>query len=202
MTLLERALDRDRLIVLDGLAGATALAWAWIVPMARDMYGPMSGPSAWMMTPVWDATHVARLFAMWTVMMIGMMLPSAAPTMLLYAALVRRTDAGAGAGPRLHVCRRLPRRVDDVCRRRGRASASPDESVDPLAHDGAVEPARVFGRPGARRPVSDHAIQARVPVGVPFSGVVRRDPLARRRWWCAAHGHHARRCTAWAAAGR
>ena len=92
MTLLERVLDRDRLVVLVGLAGSTALAWAWIVPMARDMYGSMSGPSAWMMTPVWDAAHVALLFAMWTVMMTGMMLPSAAPTILLYAAIVRRTD--------------------------------------------------------------------------------------------------------------
>jgi predicted metal-binding membrane protein len=60
--------------------------------MGRDMYGTMSGPSAWMMTPAWDATHVALLFAMWTVMMIGMMLPSAAPVVLLYTALVRRTD--------------------------------------------------------------------------------------------------------------
>jgi predicted metal-binding membrane protein len=91
-------LDRNRLIVLAGLAGATVLAWAWIVPMARDMYGPMRGPSAWMMTPVWDATHLALLFAMWTVMMTGMMLPSAAPTVLLYTAIVRRSDeAGAPA---------------------------------------------------------------------------------------------------------
>ena len=92
MTLLERVLDRDRFIVFGGLAGATVLAWAWIVPMARDMYGPMSGPSAWMMTPAWDAAHVALLFAMWTVMMTGMMLPSTAPTILLYAAVVRRTE--------------------------------------------------------------------------------------------------------------
>jgi predicted metal-binding membrane protein len=60
--------------------------------MAWDMYGPMSGPSAWMMTSAWDSTHVALLFAMWTVMMTGMMLPSAAPTILLYAAVVRRTE--------------------------------------------------------------------------------------------------------------
>jgi len=92
MTLLERVLDLNRLIVLTGLAGACVLAWAWIVPMARDMYGPMSGPAAWMMTPVWDASHVVLLFAMWTVMMTGMMLPSAAPTVLLYAAIVRHTQ--------------------------------------------------------------------------------------------------------------
>jgi predicted metal-binding membrane protein len=51
--------------------------------MARDMYGPMTGASAWMMTPVWDAPQLLLLWAMWAVMMTGMMLPSAAPMILL-----------------------------------------------------------------------------------------------------------------------
>ena len=29
--------------------------------MARDMYGPMTGASAWMMTLQWDARHVLLL---------------------------------------------------------------------------------------------------------------------------------------------
>jgi predicted metal-binding membrane protein len=59
------------------------VCWAWIVVMARDMYGPMTGASAWMMTPVWDAPHLLLLWAMWAVMMTGMMLPSAGPIILL-----------------------------------------------------------------------------------------------------------------------
>ena len=51
--------------------------------MARDMYGPMTGASAWMMTPVWDAPHLMLLWAMWAVMMTAMMLPSATPMILL-----------------------------------------------------------------------------------------------------------------------
>jgi predicted metal-binding membrane protein len=51
--------------------------------MARDMYGPMTGASAWMMTPVWDAPHLLLLWAMWAVMMTGMMLPSATPVVRL-----------------------------------------------------------------------------------------------------------------------
>jgi predicted metal-binding membrane protein len=66
------------------------VCWAWIVVMARDMYGPMTGASAWMMTPVWDAPHLLLLWAMWAVMMTGMMLPSAAPMILL---------AGGGGRP-------------------------------------------------------------------------------------------------------
>src|SRR5919204_66927 len=59
------------------------VCWAWIAAMAHDMYGPMTGASAWMMTPVWDARHLLLLWAMWAVMMTGMMLPSAAPMILL-----------------------------------------------------------------------------------------------------------------------
>jgi predicted metal-binding membrane protein len=83
---------RDRLIILVSLAAATLLAWAWIVPMSRDMYGPMSGPSAWMMTAEWDAHHLALLFAMWIVMMAGMMLPSATPVMMLFAGAARHNE--------------------------------------------------------------------------------------------------------------
>ncbi len=91
-TFVERALDRDRFIVLFGLGMATLMAWSWIVPMSRDMYGSMSGSSAWMMTAEWDARHLALLFAMWAVMMAGMMLPSAAPTILLYTGIVRGSE--------------------------------------------------------------------------------------------------------------
>jgi predicted metal-binding membrane protein len=66
------------------------VCWAWIVVMARDMYGPMTGASAWTMTPHWDAAHLLLLWAMWAVMMIAMMLPSATPLILL---------AGAGTRP-------------------------------------------------------------------------------------------------------
>jgi predicted metal-binding membrane protein len=63
--------------------------------MARDMYGPMTGASAWMMTLRWDARHVLLLWAMWAVMMAGMMLPSAAPMLLLYGVAARRRSVGA-----------------------------------------------------------------------------------------------------------
>jgi predicted metal-binding membrane protein len=59
------------------------VCWAWIVVLSRDMYGPMTGASAWMMTGVWDAPHLVLLWAMWAVMMTGMMLPSAAPMVML-----------------------------------------------------------------------------------------------------------------------
>jgi predicted metal-binding membrane protein len=75
-----------------------ALAWAWLVPAARDMYGSMDGLSAWMMQATWDARYLVLIFLMWTVMMVGMMVPSAAPAILLYA---RFMQGSAGAQARV-----------------------------------------------------------------------------------------------------
>lgn len=91
-SILERLLARDRLAVAAGLAGAIALSWLYLVPVSRDMYGAMDGLSAWMMEGTWDARYFILIFLMWAVMMIGMMLPSAAPTTLLFATVLRKSD--------------------------------------------------------------------------------------------------------------
>jgi predicted metal-binding membrane protein len=91
-SILEKLLARDRLAVAAGLAGAVALSWLYLVPVSRDMYGAMDGLSAWMMEGTWDARYFLLIFLMWAVMMIGMMLPSAAPTALLFANVLRKSD--------------------------------------------------------------------------------------------------------------
>ena len=92
LTLVEHALRYDRATFLVILVLTPLLSWVWIVVMARDMYGPMTGASAWMMTTDWDAPHLLLLWAMWSVMMAAMMLPSAAPLILLYGAAARRSE--------------------------------------------------------------------------------------------------------------
>jgi predicted metal-binding membrane protein len=96
-TRLERVLAHDRAALIVVLILLPLVCWSWIVVMARDMYGPMTGASAWMMTPRWDASHVLLLWTMWAVMMAGMMLPSAAPLLLLYGAAARRRSVNADA---------------------------------------------------------------------------------------------------------
>jgi predicted metal-binding membrane protein len=96
-TPLESALVRDRWVVSSALFVVLVLCWAWIGPMAVDMYGAMSGSSAWMMTKRWDLSHQLLLFAMWSVMMIGMMLPSATPALFLYGSVVRKSPDGNNA---------------------------------------------------------------------------------------------------------
>jgi predicted metal-binding membrane protein len=90
LTLVEHALRHERATLVVFLV-LTLVSWTWIVVMARDMYGPMTGASAWMMTTDWDAPRLLLLWAMWSVMMAAMMLPSAAPLILLYGAAARRS---------------------------------------------------------------------------------------------------------------
>jgi predicted metal-binding membrane protein len=101
-TALELALQRHRgpLIIL--LILFPVVCWAWIVALARDMYGPMTGASAWMMTPRWDARHILLLWLMWAVMMAGMMLPSASPMLLMYGVAARRQASGPAAGREIY----------------------------------------------------------------------------------------------------
>jgi predicted metal-binding membrane protein len=89
---IDSAARHPRTVVLFLLAVTLVPAWAWIVLMARDMYGSMQGPSAWMMSLTWAWPRVFLLWAMWAVMMAAMMLPAAAPVLLLFAGAVRNRE--------------------------------------------------------------------------------------------------------------
>ena len=80
---LARLLSRDTLIVAVALAAAAALAWAWLLrsPMAGG--GEMGGMS--MGPPPLSAAYLVPAFTMWAIMMVAMMVPSAAPMILLHA---------------------------------------------------------------------------------------------------------------------
>ncbi|HUS23508.1 MAG TPA: DUF2182 domain-containing protein [Candidatus Binatia bacterium] len=90
---MELFLSRERAPVALAVGGLAALAWAWLIPASRDMYGGMQGLAAWMMRGTWDAAYFAQIFLMWAVMMLGMMLPSAAPAILLFARAIRGNGA-------------------------------------------------------------------------------------------------------------
>lgn len=89
-SLLEVALGHQRRTLALLLIGLPLACWVWVIAMTRDMYGPMTGSAAWMMTATWDAPYMLLLWAMWAAMMAGMMLPSAAPIVLLYARAARQ----------------------------------------------------------------------------------------------------------------
>jgi predicted metal-binding membrane protein len=108
----ERLLKRDRVITLAGLTALCALAWLYIVTgaglgmsawemttlalfphqHARDVMPSMPGMDMGATAPMWMAWGFATwalMIAMWWIMMIAMMTPSATPTILLYARVHR-----------------------------------------------------------------------------------------------------------------
>jgi len=90
-TALEAVLKRDRLIVLGGLAGITALAWAYVGYLAWDMGRmDMSMDMAMPHMQTWGVLDLGLLCVMWAVMMVAMMVPSAAPMLLMFTTINRR----------------------------------------------------------------------------------------------------------------
>ena len=95
---LESLIRRDRLIVAAGLVGVTVVAWVYLVHMAGEM-GDAAAMAAMPGMPAEDppgARELALAFLMWTVMMVGMMLPSAAPMVLVFAGINRHRGAAGG----------------------------------------------------------------------------------------------------------
>jgi len=104
-TTLEAVFRRDRQAVIAALVILTALAWSYMLWHARGMAmsepmpgmgGMDMGHMSMAMTPdmrPWALTDFFFSFAMWAVMMAGMMMPSAAPTILLHVRVARQAQA-------------------------------------------------------------------------------------------------------------
>jgi predicted metal-binding membrane protein len=114
----EHLLTRDRRVVAVCLAALCLLAWLYLVHLASQMDGMTETTGGMMEMPAGDdmsgvvgaamrsdagrladaTVNFALLALMWGVMMVGMMLPSAAPTILLFAALERKRAGGEIGG--------------------------------------------------------------------------------------------------------
>ena len=79
----------DRLGVLSALVGVATLAWIYLFRLADDMTGA-SIPMAAIQIRPWGVADFILIFLMWAIMMVGMMVPSAAPTVMIYAAVARK----------------------------------------------------------------------------------------------------------------
>ena len=88
-SVVEWAFKHDRWIVLASLLVVIASAWAYIVAGAGMDMGRMSGTSD-SISQAWTSSYFLLMLVMWCVMMVAMMLPSAAPMILLFAAINRK----------------------------------------------------------------------------------------------------------------
>jgi predicted metal-binding membrane protein len=98
---IEVVLRRDRVVVGAALLAVMALAWAYLLRLSSDMDMGGMDMTGFRMIPAgigimapaqapWTGIEFAFVFAMWAVMMVGMMTPSAAPMILLYARVGRQ----------------------------------------------------------------------------------------------------------------
>ena len=96
---LERVLRHDRLIVVGGLASVVVLSWIYILAgagMNMDAGSGAAQESGMMaMQTAWTPAYFGVMAVMWWVMMMAMMLPSAAPMVLLFAAINRKNREAA-----------------------------------------------------------------------------------------------------------
>ena len=94
---------RDRIALIAGLIGVTAVSWAYLVYLtfSMDMGGmgtgsmdmeSMSAANVLKLKP-WTGVDFLMMVLMWAVMMVGMMTPTAIPMTLIYAAVVRKAAA-------------------------------------------------------------------------------------------------------------
>jgi predicted metal-binding membrane protein len=94
-------LRHDGAIVFGSLAFVILLAWAYLLAGAgvgMEMMH-MGGGQIMAMAPEWTLAYGIVVFLMWAVMMVAMMLPSAAPVTLLVASIARkRREAGGDPG--------------------------------------------------------------------------------------------------------
>ena len=82
---------RDRIATLVALSGVTGLAWCYLFVTAAGMEAMGSAsPMAMLEVRAWTASEFWMMFVMWALMMVAMMLPSAAPMTLIYAAVARK----------------------------------------------------------------------------------------------------------------
>ncbi|WP_339462062.1 DUF2182 domain-containing protein [Pseudomonas sp. EA_105y_Pfl2_R69] len=82
----------EQLLFLLCLCALIGLAWLALLRMASGMSAPGGMADAAMagMPMPWSLGDALLMFAMWAVMMIGMMLPSALPMLLLYQQILRK----------------------------------------------------------------------------------------------------------------
>ena len=107
-SVLESVLQKDKAILIGGLVSIILISWIYIlsgagmgmdilrmtIPNSEQMQSMNENTSLididLMASAVWNTQYAILMFFMWWIMMIAMMLPSASPTILLYAQVIRK----------------------------------------------------------------------------------------------------------------
>ena len=101
VALLSPLLRHDRAVAFAALTAVIAASWAYLLlgaGLEMEMMD-MGGGQIMAMLPQWTPAYAVLIFVMWLVMMAAMMLPSAAPTILLVGALARQRSVSQAIAP-------------------------------------------------------------------------------------------------------
>ncbi len=90
---IDRTLRKDRAITSSGIVVLAGLAWLYLARLGHETAG-VTAMGAAQMTP-WTSTELGLAAAMWAVMMVAMMLPTATPMVLVFAAVNRNRRGDA-----------------------------------------------------------------------------------------------------------
>ena len=189
----EAVLRRDRVVVVAALVLVIALSWAWIAIGAGTGMSAIDMtrmPRDMMMTPaIWTPAYAALMFLMWWVMMVAMMLPSAAPVLLIFARISRQgsvakrpwTPTGCFAAGYLAVWAGFSAGGHGPAVGVGRERAA-------FGHDGDDCDLARRGDTDRCRPVAVCAAQTGLPALLPLADRLSYRALAWRKRWRVPYG--------------
>lgn len=171
----ERLIGKDRIITIAGLTALTLLSWVWVLAGAGTDMNNFSMVAFQFPPPVldgmimaWSPGYAALMLAMWWIMMIAMMIPSAAPMILLYGRVARHAQKKGqmeqGVLPTFVFCAGVSGRMVWFQRARNGGPVGP-WARRARASDADVEHQHdAYGVPFAgRRVVSAHPAETRLP---------------------------------------
>ena len=191
---------RQRRAILAGLAGVTLLAWLELARMTWNMHSAMQAGDR-LRAPPLERADAALTFVMWAVMMVGMMVPSAAPMSLIFASVSRKAAAqGRAVAPTFAVSSRAtwrPGRSSVSAPRRSSGGSSSTALLSPMLASASP----LFG--GAllvrRGPLPALAVEGRLPRPLPCRPRASSRRTGGRARWGAfrmglAHGLYCLGC--------
>src|SRR5690242_6814342 len=95
ITGLTTAPRRDQIVITTCIAVAFVLSWAYLIHLQHQTAASDMRTMGMATDARWGITDVLFTFAMWAVMMVGMMTPAAAPLLLLFGATNARRAQGS-----------------------------------------------------------------------------------------------------------
>ncbi len=185
-------LRRGQLPVLAALLLVTVICWWYLFTLAQSMSAMAMAPAAaFTQMQSRDLFDLWLLFSMWVVMMVGMMLPSAAPMILLYSQVAKKAASQQRALAPATVFTLSAGMGTVQCRRDTRTMVAGTMGVD-VTGDGRYQPLARRWRSRCCRCLPVLALERPLPGVLPQPCLAVIPALAAGMAWRPDHGDNSR----------